>query len=366
METTALADANQPVRRITNNVTRTWVDGNGNFFPDCDLNNRLANGECGQINNLAFGTLVNTVSFDPGILNGYRVRPEDWQVTAGIQHEVRPGVALNGGYYRAWYGNFTVTDNLLTTPADFDPFCITAPTDSRLGSVSGTQLCGLYDVKPAKFGQVNTNNTFASNFGKQTQVYNGFEVAMSARFKGEGLLQGGMSTGRTDMNSCFVVDSPQGSATTPGVRPGYCDQILPFKGQTQLKFAGVYPLPYGARFSGTFQTLPGIPLSADFTATNAQVAPSLGRNLAAGAAGTVTVPLLPANVLYEKRLNQLDIRFTKIVKVGRSRWQGMFDIYNAMNGNSVLTVNSAYGPTWLRPTSIMGGRLFKFTGQLDW
>src|SRR5262249_51929152 len=162
--------------------------------------------------------------------------------------------------------------------------------------------------------------------GKQTQVYNGFEVAMSARFKGEGLLQGGMSTGRTVTDTCFVVDSPQAA------RPGYCKQILPFKGQTQLKFAGVYPLPYGVRLSGTFQPLPGIPLSADFTATSAQVAGSLGRNLASGAAGTVTVPLLPANVLYERRLNQLDVRFTKIVKVGRSRLQGMFDIYNALNG----------------------------------
>ena len=42
------------------------------------------------------------------------------------------------------------------TPADYDPYCVTAPVDSRLpGSVSGKQFCGLYDINPAKFGQVN-------------------------------------------------------------------------------------------------------------------------------------------------------------------------------------------------------------------
>ena len=31
-----------PSGRITNTVTRTWTDANGNFAPNCDLNNPLA------------------------------------------------------------------------------------------------------------------------------------------------------------------------------------------------------------------------------------------------------------------------------------------------------------------------------------
>src|SRR5262249_43702574 len=246
---------------------------------------------------------------------------------------------------------FTATDNLLVIPADYDPFCVTAPTDARLGSVSGQLLCGLYDVTPAKFGQVNSLTTFASTFGKPTQRYDGFEASLNARFGTGGLLQGGVSSGRTVLDNCFVVDSPQEA------RPGYCRQVLPFKGQTQVKVAGVYPLPYDLQLSGSFQSLPGAPIAADLIATSAQVAASLGRNLASGAAGTVTVPLLPANQLYEKRLNQLDVRLTKVVKVGSSRLQGMFDVYNALNANSVLAVNTTYGPTWLKPTSILAGRV---------
>ena len=74
---------------------------------------------------------------------------------------------MNVGYFRTWYGGdgggsgipgaetaLYVTDNLRVTPADYDPYCITAPVDRRLPGGGGNQLCGLYDVKPALFGQV--------------------------------------------------------------------------------------------------------------------------------------------------------------------------------------------------------------------
>lgn len=69
--------------------------------------------------------------------------------------------------------------------------------------------------------------------------------------------------------------------------------------------------------------------------------------------------------MYEERLSQLDLRFTKIFQFGRTRIQGMFDIYNILNGNTVLTINNAFGPSWLRPSSVQGARIFKLAAQLD-
>ena len=133
----------------------------------------------------------------------------------------------------------------------------------------------------------------------------------------------------------------------------------------------MYPLPLGLQASGTFQNLPGIPILASRPYTNAEVSGSLGRNL--GSCGTrvpctatVTVPqLIIPNTIFEKRLTQVDVRLTKIFRVGRARVQGMFDVYNAFNANTVLSMVTTYGPNWLRPTAILGGRLLKFGAQLD-
>ena len=63
--------------------------------------------------------------------------------------------------------------------------------------------------------------------------------------------------------------------------------------------------------------------------------------------------------MFGERFNQLDLRFTKTVKVRATEVQGTFDLYNVINANTTLAYNNTYGPAWLRPTSIMVGRLAK-------
>ena len=82
-------------------------------------------------------------------------------------------------------------------------------------------------------------------------------------------------------------------------------------------------------------------------------------------AATVTVPILQPYTQFEDRLTQLDFRLTKVFRFGGRRLEGMVDIFNVLNGNTVLGVNTTYGGAWLRPTSLMAGRLFKFGAQFD-
>ena len=100
-----------------------------------------------------FGTYVPVNSPDPDWITGWGKRPYNWQTSINIDRELLPNLVVNAGYFRTWYGNFMVTDNQRVTPADYSPYCVTVPTDARL-PLSGQQLCGLYDINPDRFGQV--------------------------------------------------------------------------------------------------------------------------------------------------------------------------------------------------------------------
>lgn len=361
------ADDFSPAQAIVANTTRAWTDSNFNFFPDCDLANTALNGECGAVANVNFGRpVINTVP-DPDWIRGYGHRGYNWQLSVGVDHEVRPGFAVNAGYYRRWFGNFAVNDNTLVTPADFDPYCITAPIDGRLGSISGSTICGLYDIKPDKFGQVFTQRTLASNFGDQTEVYNGFDMNFVLRLPNGAMAAGGWNIGNTYVagsnvgitfskaDQCFVVDSPQQLYN--------CESQNPY--QSRVKLNGSFPLPKGFQAALVYQNLPAANYGAAYTVSTADIAPSLGRQLAGGTRN-VTIELLPLGSGYiDQRVNQFDARFSKIFNLGGVRMQGNVDLYNLFNSSAALQVNTTYGPNWLQPTQILDARLMKFSVQMD-
>jgi hypothetical protein len=356
-----LALASSPSGSFSARTNRNWNDSDLDLVPDCDLQNLAINGECGATTNSRFGTVVSTRQYGEDVRIGWDARDYSWQGQISVQHEVRRGLTVNAGYYRTWYGNLTVTDNLAWLPSDYSHFCITAPTDPRLPEGGGNQVCGLYDVNPALFSRVDEVVTQASRHGESKETFDGVDVGMTVHFGNGGQAAGGVSLGQTVTDNCFVVDSPQQA------RPGYCRVVRPWwDSQGQLKFNAIYPLPWwGLQTSLTYQNLAGAPHAANYVATNAEVRPTLGRDLASGPSGTVTVPILPPNTSFEDRLQQLDLRFAKVFRVGGMRVQGMFDIYNALNANTVLGTNPAWGVNWLRPTEVLGPRLFKFGAQVD-
>ena len=74
---------------------------------------------CGQNLNANFGTAVPATTYDPAVLNGWGVRPYNWEFSAGVQQEILPRLSASITYFRRIQGNFTVTDNVLTTAADY-------------------------------------------------------------------------------------------------------------------------------------------------------------------------------------------------------------------------------------------------------
>jgi hypothetical protein len=348
-----LTSAAAPVNAAVNSTTRTWNDSNGSLYPECDFTNPAANGQCGA-GNPNFGLLNITTRFDNAVRQGFDNRTYNWETSLAIQQQLLPRMAVNAAYFRRSYGNITVTDNLLVTPADYDPYCITSPVDSRLPGGGGNQLCGLYDVKPSLYQVSNNLVTFASNFGKQTDVYNGVDIGADLRLPRGGMLAAGLSSGHEKTNNCFVINSPQQLLN--------CAVSPPFL--TSVKLQGAYPLVWGVQAAATFQSNPGPNITASYTATNAQIQGSLGRNLAAGANGTATAPLVPPGVLYGDRANQVDVRLSKRVKFGKASITGQLDLYNALNASPVLVENNTFGSAWQQPLYVLPGRLIKVGTQI--
>jgi hypothetical protein len=376
-----IASALHPINSSVYYTTRNWQDTNGNYVPDCDLTNILANGECGQVDNLNFGKnnpLATQYASD--VLTGWGHRGYNWQLSTGIQHELRPGIGVNFAYFRTWYGNFTVTDNRALTPADFTQYCVTGPSDPRLPGGGGNQICGNYDTNIGKFGASQNFVELASHYGNQTEVYNGIDLTVNARMKGL-IVNGGMNTGRLETNNCdIVMRYPQVTATVSGANyaspriPSFCDSVTPWSAQTQVKFAAVYNFPFDVQTSATVQRYPGITQTASFVYSNPVISQSLGRNLSscgtsATCNGTATVNVVPPNELFEAGYSQVDLRFAKGFLLMKAHVQGIVDLFNAFNSRPVQAVITRYsgttGGSWLQPTSTLVGRLVKLSAQIN-
>jgi hypothetical protein len=363
-----------PTSRLVNTTTRSWTDTNRNFVPDCNLFNPAANAECGAMANPDFGTTRPGSSYDPETLSGWNKRPDsNWQFSAGVQRQILPRLSVDVSYFRTWFTNLVVTDDRAVSAADFDTFSLTAPSDPRLPGGGGYTVSGLYNLKPAAFGRVADNFiTYASNYGKSINHWNGVDATFNARIRTGMTLQGGTSTGRTSTNNCEVAKQlPEilfgalnvGEANANVWQPGaYCQQTGKFL--TQAKLIGTYIVPrIDVQVAATYQNLPGPQLIANYTALNAAVAPSLGRSLSGGAANIV-VNLTEPGTLYGARMNELDLRIGKILRFGRVRATPSFDIYNVLNANPILTESKAFA-TWRRPQNILGARFFELVLKTD-
>lgn len=366
-----------PAQTSIRTTTRAWTDGNGNFVPDCDLRNFSQNGECGAIANANFGLVnPNAVRFDDEVMRGWGKRPYTWDIATEVHHQLIPGLSVSAGYYYNWDGNIRALVNEAVTSSDFDPYCITTPVDSRLPGGGGQEVCGLYNVKPAKFGQsslVWKNSRTLDPDGKgSTRVSHFTNAQVDARLRGGFRLGGGVDLGRSVWDTCFVVENPQATSIVfvtanvgqRAVEQRYCREVQSWLANLQVKLNGSAPLPYGTTMSVTFQNLAGQEIRADYNATAAEVAASLGR-APSGGVRTITIPIIAPYTDFEDRRSQLDLRFGKSLALGGSRkLQANVDLYNIFNANSVLGRTDTYGPRWNQPTNILPGRMVQFGGTL--
>ncbi len=194
------------------------------------------------------------------------------------------------------------------------------------------------------------------------------------------LLFGGVTTDRLRNSNCDGSTSTQdvgargASARDNPNSLRFCNVTLATSGQpagvfrTTVKASAAYMFPYDIQLSGSFSSIPGPGIRADYTVTSAIA----GRTIIGSTTGTgsTVVNLVEPNSVFLDYQNRLDMRVGKTFRFGNVKAQGFADIFNVANAGTALTVNQTYGAVaasnaWLTPTTIMDGRYVRFGVQLN-
>ena len=318
--------------RFARTTNRTWNDRgglgiNGDYVPQCDFMNPAANGECGPWQQPAFGQALSAAPINPAILEGWGVRPSDWQFGASVQHEILPRTSVEVGYHRRWFQGFLVTDNLASTPADYAPFTFTAPQHASLPGRRWVQR-DLAEPAHELLGRDQLHDVRQRLRRSVPGTWHGVDVNVNARLTNGLVVQGGTSTGRGVRDKCEVTAKvPEALLTgVPAIwQPAAsCHVTEPWL--TQIRGLATYVVPkIDVQLAASFQFKPGTlglggndsasngnSVNANYVVTNAIAGIPLLNN-------QQSVNLLQPGELYGDYVRQVDIRAGKILRFGRTR-----------------------------------------------
>ncbi len=378
--TTGFARLASPTALLTFNLP--WVDLNGDDIAQGERGCAFRSAGC-EINfaSLPANFGVRALS----VLDADLQRPYQYAYNVGVSHELLPGVAVTAEWFRSDFKDMISRNNVARTIDSYTRVPVVSPID---GSVIDAY------VPKAAFASA-VSNVDSTDRGL-TRGYNGIEINFNARLPRGARVFGGTSTERTLANVC------SGASGNPNFL-NFCDQSqsgLPWT--TQVKMAGTYPLPwYDVILSGSYQGLAGYSLGdpalpyGTFTAgtgfdqpngagTYWQVAPGTTYaanctgpctpgalvlpGLAASGLANLNVPLRAPETELTPRVNQFDFAISKVIRVRNIRINPKLDIFNAFNSDDYTSVTSTQygGATYLRPTSILQGRIIRVGIDTSW
>ena len=309
-----------------------------------------------------------------GSIAGDLQRQYNLEFTAGVQHQVKPRLAVGAMLYKRQIKNIQLTDRTFITHADYTAFTTTIPasvwsTIARDSDVAGVlnqnEVLTIYNLNAAKnsvFGQGLVDRSDNNN----KSLYTGIEASFSARLPGGATMFGSWTAEKNTSVFCDSDDNPNGPSTGDlyqgrGVSQGgrFCDQRefdLPFI--HEFKLAGSYSLPYGLDFGAVLQSYAGLERVVTWTVPSTL--------FPTGQTQAQTIILTEPGALYGERWDQLDINFRKNIRYGNKVHGFQFDLFNVFNNNSIRTMTDTVGGSLGQVTAIMPGRFPRLAYQFKW
>jgi hypothetical protein len=346
----------------TQSDVRSWVDVSGDDVAQ--------DSEIGPSNDARFGLATLTRRPAADIAREY-----DWEYSAGIQHQVAPGVSVGAAWFRRRTFGMTQSVNGPFGRADYEVVDVVSPLDGAILPV--------YNLDPAKRGLIDRVDVNSTDPAVRALSYTGFEVAASARIAGATVF-GGWTVDRSVLNHCdelenwgnlssVIYDAASVNAQQPKSDYHYCNQSgldLPLR--HELKMAGAYQLPWRMQVNLAFQSYAGAPLPTRWNIgrTTRYDADCVGPCIP----GALVVPnltpttyvldLTPPGRAHYRRLNQLDLGLRKSVTVRGARLSGQIDLFNTTNSSYVKTQVTTFGPSLGRVLSTIQPRTMRLAVQL--
>jgi hypothetical protein len=346
-----------PVALAFENRTWTDTDRSGQNLPT-NGDGIAQDNEIGPSGNPNFGKVTNR-TLDPNFKREY-----NQQYSAGIQHELRPGMAVTFNWYRRTLFNTQFSDNYSVNAiyqgpdANWSPVTIANP-------LNGEQITA-FQINQNKFGVApDTHLSAFTDTNTRRNVYTGFELGTNARLARRTLLFAGWTFERAIDVTCNSTDDPNLFR--------FCDQSgnsllgepavhIPYL--HEFKLNGSLPLWYGFEISASLQSYAGAAKATTNAVDNGGLTWTVTRGvtrypsdcavpgctpgaivLPSRFAGdpAITVRLGTPGTRYEPRWNQLDFAVSRIFKFGATQVRAQVNLFNALNANPVLTEGTALG-----------------------
>ena len=372
------------VRSVTN---RGWTDNDNDKVVDCDLLNPAAQSPAtGSVDTCAaaigtapnFGKLGSAQAVDPDVLSGWGVRPGDTQYTVSLQQELVPRLSADVSFTHRSFHGFFVTDVLNRRDGGvasyYESYTLTAPQDSRLADGGGYPVTVFVPTPAANAAAPQLILTRESNIGaERSSVWDGFELGLNSRLRNGLVAQVGTTTGRGKVDTCAVAPLYNNvvGATITGPNPRGCHNAEPW--QTTLRGLISYTVPkIDVLVSTVLRSQPSLAVTANWQVPNSVIAGALG-HLPPGATATGTTTILLTDnehrTYADERRTQVDMRFAKIFRFGRTRTDIGVDVNNLFNTSYASSFNQTYvyntdnAPRpagWGTPTALAFPRFVRF------
>jgi hypothetical protein len=336
-----------------------WTDADGDLV--FDKGNAAWNGTRyvgGEFGNLSSTNIPNQ---NPNPFDQDRRRTYRLESTAGLDHELAPGLGISATYiFRREYDTYDdVEANIDAWPQMFSQVQVTEPgRDGRAGTADDGVLT-VYSLNP---GFALSEDTI--NDDRLGVTYHGIELIANKRYA-NGLTFLAGYTYSSQKQDLISLENPNdayvnASGTSGGRRHNF-------------KAIGSYMFPYRITFGVNFRIASGLPITRTYTVP--------------GCSATVTTNCLnqgndgvnaePRGTVELEPLATFDMRAGRIFNVSGQRFELSMDVYNVTNANTTYAVRTGTGltnvryennpnnpvtqiATFMSPTGVLGPRIIRF------